>query len=99
LLSKTNPRTRQTMQTVNPIDMIVGGNVRLRRIQLGLEIASLAATLGITADRLQTMEAGRERVGASHLFEICRALKVAPGFFFEGPIADASGEVVLTYEI
>ena len=87
------------MQNVNPIDMIVGGNVRLRRIQLGLEIAALAETLGINDTRLQAMEAGRERVGASLLVEICGALKVAPGFFFEGPVANVSGEVALTYEI
>jgi transcriptional regulator with XRE-family HTH domain len=87
------------MQTVNPIDVIVGGRVRLRRIQLGLEIALLAAMLGIPDAQLQTMEAGRERIGAALLFEICRALKVVPGFFFEGPVTEASGEAALPHKI
>jgi hypothetical protein len=38
------------------------------------------------------MEAGRERIGASLLLGICEALKVAPGFFFEGPALGARGE-------
>jgi transcriptional regulator with XRE-family HTH domain len=87
------------MQTVNPIDMFVGGRVRLRRIQLGLEFTSLAAKVEISQTRLRAIEAGRERIGASLLVEICRELREPPGFFFEGPVAEASGDMSLTYEI
>jgi transcriptional regulator with XRE-family HTH domain len=84
------------MHKVNLIDRLVGGRVRLRRIQLGHEMTSLAAASGISEMRLQTMEAGRERIGATLLVEICRVLKVDPGFFFEGPVIEASGENALT---
>lgn len=87
------------MNTANPIDMFVGGRIRLRRIQAGKELGDLASTLGISTTRLQTVEAGRERVGAALLVDIANALGAAPKFFFEDPSISPMAETALTYEI
>lgn len=75
------------MTSINPIDARVGGKIRLRRIQLGMQLASLAAKLNISETRLQRFEAGRERIDARLLQTACEALKARPKYFFEKPIA------------
>ena len=79
------------MNTANPIDMFVGGRIRLRRIQAGKELGDLASTLGISTNRLQTVEAGRERVGAALLVDIANALGAAPQVFLRGPEHQSHG--------
>jgi transcriptional regulator with XRE-family HTH domain len=74
------------MAKFNKIDVLVGGRVRLRRIQLGIEPASLALTAKIEESRLQAFEAGRERIGAKFLVVFAHALEVPPAFFFQNPI-------------
>src|SRR5215469_986160 len=62
----------------HPIDVYVGGRMRLRRIQLGLSQGALASKIGVSFQAVQKYESGDIRISASRLYD------VAPGFFFEG---------------
>ena len=68
----------------NPVDLHVGGRVRMRRKFLGLSQTDLADSLGLTFQQVQKYERGSNRISASKLFEIARTLKVPVAYFFEG---------------
>lgn len=67
----------------NPIDVHVGGRIRLRRNMLGLSQEKLGESLGITFQQIQKYEKGTNRVGASRLQAISNALTVPVSYFFE----------------
>ncbi len=68
----------------NPIDIHVGGRVRLRRMMLGMSQEKLGEQLGITFQQIQKYEKGTNRIGASRLQNIASVLSVPVGFFFDG---------------
>ncbi len=74
----------------NPIDIHVGGRVRLRRMMLSMSQEKLGQQLGITFQQIQKYEKGTNRIGASRLQNIATVLSVPVGFFFEG--APGQGE-------
>jgi len=57
--------------------------VRLRRNLLGMTLETLAKAVGVTYQQLQKYERGVNRVGASRLFILGRALEVPVAFFFD----------------
>ena len=67
----------------NPIDIHVGGRVRLRRMMLSMSQEKLGEHLGITFQQIQKYEKGTNRIGASRLQHIARVLTVPVAFFFE----------------
>ena len=67
----------------NPIDVHVGGRVRLRRTLLGLSQEKLGEAIGLTFQQVQKYERGANRVGASRLFDLSRVLDVPVSFFFD----------------
>lgn len=67
----------------HPIDVYVGGRLRLRRIMLGISQQELGAIVGITFQQVQKYEKGTNRIGASRLYNIARALRVSVEYFFE----------------
>jgi transcriptional regulator with XRE-family HTH domain len=67
----------------HPIDIHVGGRVRLRRTMLGMSQDKLAEALGLTFQQIQKYEKGVNRIGASRVFEISRVLGVPIQFFFD----------------
>ena len=71
-------------KTPNPIDVHVGSRVRLRRKFLGKSQDSLAGHLDLTFQQVQKYERGLNRISASKLFEVARALQVPVAYFFEG---------------
>jgi transcriptional regulator with XRE-family HTH domain len=75
----------------NPIDVHVGLQIRLRRKELKISQEKLAEALGLTFQQVQKYERGANRVSASKLYEIARALQVPIGWFFEG-LSDPTGE-------
>ena len=76
----------------NPIDVHVGGRLRLQRMIRGLSQEKLGEALGVTFQQIQKYEKGSNRIGASRLEQIARVLDVPPSFFFEGlPSSTASG--------
>jgi transcriptional regulator with XRE-family HTH domain len=72
----------------HPIDVHVGGRVRLRRTMLGMSQDKLADSLGLTFQQVQKYEKGVNRIGASRVFEISRILGVPIQFFYDDYDAD-----------
>lgn len=68
----------------NPIDVHVGGRVRMRRIVLEMSQQQLGAHIGLTFQQIQKYEKGMNRIGASRLQQIGRILEVPASYFFEG---------------
>ena len=67
----------------NPVDVHVGGRVRLRRTLLGMSQERLAEAIGLTFQQVQKYERGTNRIGASRLFDLSLVLDVPVSFFFE----------------
>ena len=72
---------------INPVDIYVGGRIKLRRTILELSQEKLADELGVTFQQVQKYEKGTNRVSCSRLYEISKILDVPVTFFF-----NASGE-------
>ena len=67
----------------NPVDIHVGGRVRLRRTLLGMSQEKLGDSVGLTFQQIQKYERGANRIGASRLFEFSRILDVPVSYFFD----------------
>ena len=82
----------------NPVDIHIGQRVRPRRWLSGLTQQQLAEALGIRFQQIQKYESGANRISASRLWEIARAMNVQVSFFFTGlggaddTVADGDGE-------
>ena len=68
----------------DPIDFLVGQNIRIHRCDKGLTQTALAKRIGVTFQQVQKYEEGRNRVGGSRLFKIAEALELPLSTFFEG---------------
>ena len=68
----------------NPVDIHVGERIRKRRRALGVSQEWLAEQLGLTFQQVQKYERGTNRVSASKLYQVARALKASIPYFFEG---------------
>ncbi|ESQ75697.1 helix-turn-helix domain-containing protein [Asticcacaulis sp. AC402] len=68
----------------NPVDLHVGARVRMRRKFLGMSQEGLAEVIDLTFQQVQKYERGSNRISASKLYEIARALKAPVAYFFEG---------------
>ncbi|MBF0327083.1 helix-turn-helix domain-containing protein [Magnetospirillum moscoviense] len=80
---RPSSRGRTPSGKPNPIDVHVGGRVRLRRTLLGMSQEKLGEALGLTFQQVQKYERGANRVGASRLFDLSRVLDVPVSFFFD----------------
>src|SRR5271169_1621392 len=79
----------------NPIDVHVGGRVRMRRLLLGMNQETLANALGLTFQQVQKYEHGANRVSASRLSAMADIFAVPISYFFgdlPGPDAKVSAE-------
>ena len=74
----------------NPIDVHVGKRIRVRRKDVRVSQEKLAEQLGLTFQQIQKYERGSNRVSASKLYEIARALQASIEYFFRG-LDDSSG--------
>jgi transcriptional regulator with XRE-family HTH domain len=68
----------------NPIDQHVGLRIRLRRKELRISQEKLADAIGLTFQQVQKYERAANRVSASKLFEMARALQTSIAYFYEG---------------
>lgn len=84
-------RGRSKLDAPHPVDIYVGMRVRERRTEIGVATNRLVAELGVSFQQIQKYERGENRISASRLFHIAKALQVQPHFFFEG-YKDARGE-------
>lgn len=67
----------------HPVDVHVGKRIRQRRWMIGMTQQQLADAVGIKFQQIQKYETGMNRVSASRLWDIARALGVPISFFFE----------------
>jgi transcriptional regulator with XRE-family HTH domain len=81
----------EAQRSPNPVDLHVGGRIRMRRKMLGVSQERLAEALGLTFQQVQKYERGANRVSASKLYEIARFLSAPISYFFEGLSDPASG--------
>ena len=68
----------------HPVDVHVGGRVRLRRTLLGMSQERLAEALDLTFQQIQKYESGMNRIGASRLYHLSLIFGVPMSDFFEG---------------
>ena len=78
--------TRRTVKDFgpDPIDQYVGSRIRARRVGLRMSQTKLGQTIDVTFQQVQKYENGTNRVSASNLFKIAKALGVDVSFFYEG---------------
>ena len=75
------------------LDRHIGARIRLARGTRNLSMAQLAERCGVTYQQMQKYERGQNRVSASRLYVMARALNLPIGFFYEEmaglpPLAD-----------
>src|SRR3954468_8091869 len=68
----------------NPVDRHVGLRIRMRRKELGVSQERLAECIGLTFQQVQKYERAANRVSASKLWEVARALNTNIAYFYEG---------------
>jgi transcriptional regulator with XRE-family HTH domain len=73
----------------HPIDRHVGLRIRMRRKELGISQERLAEALGLTFQQVQKYERAANRVSASKLWQVARALHTTVGYFYDG-LAEAA---------
>lgn len=67
----------------HPVDAHVGSVIRKRRREISMTQQQLAEQVGIKFQQIQKYETGVNRVSASRLWEISRALSVPIDHFFK----------------
>lgn len=90
-----------SLKSPNPVDVHIGGRIRLARITLSMSQENLGERLGLTFQQVQKYEKGANRVGGSRLWHISQILEVPPAFFFEGlddPALDKAGTSAIVRE-
>ena len=94
MVRRARVRRRTKKQTSregpHPIDIHVGSRVYLRRNLLGLSQGTLGKDIGVSFQQVQKYERGVNRIGASRLFNLSRALNVPVSYFFEDMPSDAA---------
>jgi transcriptional regulator with XRE-family HTH domain len=77
-------KLEETDRVPNPIDRHVGLRIRMRRKELGMSQERLAECIGLTFQQVQKYERAANRVSASKLWEVARALNIQIGYFYDG---------------
>ena len=68
----------------HPVDAHVGQKLRHRRWLAGMTQQQLGEAVGIKFQQIQKYETGMNRISASRLWDLSRALDVPVSFFFDG---------------
>ncbi|OZB16124.1 MAG: hypothetical protein B7X55_08480 [Rhodobacterales bacterium 34-62-10] len=69
---------------MDPVDAYVGKRIRHRRWKLGLTQQALGQAVGVKFQQVQKYETGTNRVSASRLWYMAKALDVDIHYFFDG---------------
>jgi len=77
---------------MSDVDIYVGRRIRARRLELGKSQSELAKAVGVNFQQIQKYESGANRVSASRLWAIARALQTEIQDFFLG--VDREGDTV-----
>lgn len=68
----------------HPTDIHIGNRLRNARRASGLSQSELASRIGVTFQQVQKYENGANRIAGSRLWEVCKVLRLEPGYFFAG---------------
>ncbi|MEO5372813.1 MAG: helix-turn-helix domain-containing protein [Alphaproteobacteria bacterium] len=90
--ARVSTRGRTATGSPNPIDVHVGGRVRLRRTLLGMSQEKLGDAIGLTFQQVQKYERGANRIGASRLWDLSRVLDVPVSFFFDDMVEGTAAQ-------
>jgi transcriptional regulator with XRE-family HTH domain len=77
----------------DPIDVLVGNNVRILRHEKRLSQSDLAGRLGITFQQIQKYEKGINRIGSGRLARLSQVLGVSVSRFFQGSEAGVTSGI------
>ena len=66
----------------NVLDVYIGDRIRRRRLELKLEVADLACSIGVDPCEIEEYESGRKRIAVDYLFDLADALEVGIGYFY-----------------
>ena len=87
-------RSPRPSPEADALDVELGRSIRRRRLERGLSQHGLAARLGLSGQQLQKYESAANRVSASALFRIARALdQPVAAFFPPGAGDDLAGRL------
>jgi transcriptional regulator with XRE-family HTH domain len=78
------------MKRTDPLDQLIGRNIRLYRLRRGLSQTALGDQIGVSFQQVQKYENAANRVPASRLVHIARLLDMPMDAFF-GHEAEAVG--------
>ncbi len=73
-----------TTAKTDPVDVHLGGQMRLRRRLLGLTHDALGTAADMTTERIHALEYGETRVAPAEIHRLSEALDVPVSFFFDG---------------
>ena len=76
----------------DPVDVAVGNRIRVQRLLSDMSQSALGDAIGVTFQQVQKYEKGANRVGASRLTQIAKALHVPIKTFFDGSDEDDGGQ-------
>jgi transcriptional regulator with XRE-family HTH domain len=82
--SNINRTVAMSTRSPDPVDVLVGRNVRIHRIDKGLTQTDLAKRIGVTFQQVQKYEQGVNRVDGGRLYKIAAVLELPISAFFEG---------------
>ena len=89
---RVNKKTAFPVRKPNDVDAHVGARLRQRRMLLGISQEQLAEMLGLTFQQVQKYERGTNRISASRLFQLARALDTPITWFFDEMALDRGVE-------
>lgn len=80
------PRKPHTLtpRKTDDVDRVIAAKISRRRVALNMTRVQLAKQLGMTWQQVQKYESGSNRVAASTLFKVAKALGVPISYFYEG---------------
>ena len=82
----------------DPVDVSVGNRIRVQRLLSDMSQSALGEAIGVTFQQVQKYEKGANRVGASRLTQIAKALGVPIKTFFDDREEDdAKGDTAFEF--
>ncbi|AYG64532.1 helix-turn-helix domain-containing protein [Rhizobium jaguaris] len=82
---KSERRQKRRLEpTIQSVDLHVGQQIRILRIQMRLSQSDLGKGIGLSYQQIQKYEIGRNRVSASMLYQMAKFFSVPAARFFEG---------------
>src|SRR5579871_6767012 len=93
IIRSTDQEQIEMAKRIEPVDKLVGQNIRIFRTAKGISQTELGNSVGVTFQQIQKYEKGANRVGSSRLAKIGAVLKVPISAFFDNSAASADGPV------